>query len=235
MENNGIKRIRLLNVPVDCIDQEMTLKKLEQFLLDGQKHQIVFLNRRKLFKARHDLEFRRCLREASLVLPVSKGIVHGARFLKKGNPTQFVLFPFVIRLLSLAERLNRTVYLLGSKKYELERAERNLKASFPGLRMVGRFSGYFSRDMKAKVLLAIKKSSPSFLLVGNGLQARDLWILRHKSEFNPGIYLWIGDCFDLFSGKKKNNPPLKKPWRIFLIFPYLYFWFLIIIYKIFRL
>ncbi|MBA7673708.1 N-acetylglucosaminyldiphosphoundecaprenol N-acetyl-beta-D-mannosaminyltransferase [subsurface metagenome] len=228
-------------MPLDCIGLEGTLKILEQFLLDGSRHQIVFLDRKKLFKARRDPEFKRCLREASLILPVSSSIVIGARFLKEGNLTRYDSFPFVIRLLSLAERINRTVYLLGSRKEELERAERNLKDSFPGLRLVGRFSGFFSRDMQQNVLLAIKKASPSFLLVGNGPPAKDLWILRHKKEFNPGIYLWIGDCFDLFSGKKRNRPRglltriVKSSWKIFLIFPLFYYWILILIYKLFRL
>ena len=217
---------------MDCIDQEEALKALERFLLDGQRHQIVFLNRKRLFKARRDAEFRRCISESSLILPVSQGIIRGALFLKKRALTHFKLFPFVIRLLSLAERLNHSVYLLGSRKEDLEKAEKNLKDSYPGLRMVGRFSGFFSKDMEKDVLLAIKKASPSFLLVGNGLTARDLWILRHKKEFNPGIYLWIEDCFDLFSGKKKRSS--NRAWKFFLALPNLYFLFLIIIYKIFK-
>ncbi len=231
METIRIKRLRLLNVPVDAVEQELVLKIIERFLLDGEKHQIVFLNRLKLLKARRNVEYRRCLRDASLILPVSRGIVRGVRFLSKRNLTQFDPFPFIVRMLAVVEKLNRTVYLLGSRKEDLEKAERNLKDSFPGLRMVGRFSGYFSKDLEKNVLLAIKKASPSVLMVGNGLAARDLWILRHKADLNPGIYLWVGDCFELFSGKKKTLGKGFNPGSIFSI---LYFWTLLIIYKIFK-
>jgi exopolysaccharide biosynthesis WecB/TagA/CpsF family protein len=98
----------------------------------------------------------------------------------------------VIRLLSLAERFNRTVYLLGGRKDAVEKAERNLRDSFRGLRLVGRHAGYFPKSQEKNVLLAIKKATPTFLLVGSGLPGRDLW---------------VDDCFELFSGKKKSNRP----------------------------
>lgn len=240
MDTQAVKRVQVLNVPVDMADQEQALKAVEKLLVDGGRHQIVFLDRQRLFKARRNPEFRRCLREAALVLPISEGIVRGARFLGRGELTRFESFPFVIRLLSLAERLNRTVYLLGSRKQDLEKAERNLKDSFPALRLVGRFSGFISKAMKKDVLLAIKKASPAFLLAGNGLPARDLWLLRHKKELQPGIYLWVGECFDYFSGRKNRRARLDarrlvRPWRILRLFPLLYYWVLLIVHRIFKL
>ena len=115
-----MKRIQVLDVPVDCIDQDEALKTIEGFLADRQRHQLVFLNRPKLFRARRDAEFRRCLREASLILPVSPAVVRAAGFLKREPLHLIAPFTFVIRLLALAERLNRSVYLLGSRKEEVE-------------------------------------------------------------------------------------------------------------------
>jgi UDP-N-acetyl-D-mannosaminuronic acid transferase (WecB/TagA/CpsF family) len=70
---------------------------------------------------------------------------------------------------------------------------------------VGRHAGFYPKSQEKNVLLAIKKAAPTFLLVGSGLPGRDLWVLRRKKEFTPGIYLWVDDCFELFSGKKKSN------------------------------
>jgi N-acetylglucosaminyldiphosphoundecaprenol N-acetyl-beta-D-mannosaminyltransferase len=230
-----VKRIQVLDVPVDCIDQEEALKILEAFLADGERHQLVFLNRHKLFRGRRDLEFRRCLREASLVLPVSPSVVRAAGFLKREPPTLFGPFPFVIHLLALAERLNKSVYLLGARKEEIERAERNLRGSFPRLRLVGRYAGYFPKSEQKNVLLAIRKASPAFLLVGDGLPGRDLWILRHKKELGPGVALWTGECFDLFSGKNKSGRVAVDgsagPWTLF---PMLGFWLLSLFHRLLK-
>ncbi len=248
MENSELKKIKLLGVPVSNCDIEGALRALKIFLVDGRQHQVIFLDRKGLFRARHDAEYRRCLQQASLVLPVSGQLVKSAKLLKLNRIYRFYPFEFIIRMLSLTEGLNLSVYLLGARKGELERAEKNLRDSFPGLSVVGRFSGYYSKDMEKDIILTIKKTSPAFLLVGSGIPGRDLWILRHKKELNSGVFLWVDDCFDIFSGKV-NHPPkwlmkfgleslfglYKRPWRLLLIFPYLYYWVLSLVYKIFKL
>ncbi len=232
MDTGLALRVQLLNVPVDSLDEEQALKCVEGFLLDGQRHQIVFLNRQRLLVARWHAEFRRCLREASLVLPISPSLARGARFLGKGNLTIYSPFTLIIRLLSLAERLNRTVYLVGGRKEELEKAERNLRDSFRNLRLVGRHSGFYRRSMERNVLLAIKKATPAFLLVGSGLPGRDLWILRRKKELTPGIYLWVDDCFDVFSGRKKSGRQGRG--NLLGLFGGFTFWLLALFQRLFR-
>ena len=243
--NPGVNRIPFLNIPVDGASEEATLEAMERMLLDGSGHQIVLLTARKILKAKTDLELNRSLRQADLVLPVSRGIIRGARFQRKPPLVRYNPFAFVIRLLALAERLEKTVYLLGARKEELERAERNLKTSFPELRVVGRYSGYFDKTMEKNILLAIRKSSPAFLLVGRGVPDKDKWITRNRSHFNAGIYLWVDNCFEIFAGSERTVSKklfglgleyfgdfFRKPWKALAIFPYLYFVLLVLIYKV---
>jgi N-acetylglucosaminyldiphosphoundecaprenol N-acetyl-beta-D-mannosaminyltransferase len=224
-------RIRILDIPVDCVDEQQALKAIASFLVDKERHQLVFLSLRNLFKARRDPEFRRLLREASLILPVHPGLLRATRWLRRLDLTVFSPVSFVIRLLSLAEQLNRTVYLLGSRKEDIERAERNLRDSYPRLRLVGRFSGYFSKSAEKQVLMAIKKASPSFLMVGSGLPGRDLWILRKKRELNPGVYIWVGDCFEVFSGKRKISRLAAEGSSVISVF---WFWLAVLFARIFQ-
>jgi hypothetical protein len=58
--------------------------------------------------------------------------------------------------------------------------------AFYSLCLVGRHSGFYHRAMERNMLLAIKKATPAFLLVGSGLPGRYLWILRHKKELTSG-------------------------------------------------
>lgn len=235
MENQSLTRTRLLNVPVDAVTEAQALEQVERLLLDKQHHQILFLTLRGLFRGRRDPEFRRCLREASLILPVYPGLVRAARFLHRGSLSLFSPFSFVIRLLSAAERLNRTVYLLGARKEALERAERNLKGSFPRLRLVGRFAGYFPKPAESNVLVAIKKATPAFLLVADGLPGREMWILRRKRELTPGIALWVGDCFEIFSGKRRTSLlPVEGAAGLFSPFRLLFFWLMVLATRVFR-
>ena len=243
-----VKRIKVLNVPVDSIDPEISGKVIEELLDNGQHNQIVFLSLRGLLRARHDAELMRCLRDAALVLPVSLAIVQGARFLKTGTVSLFNSFEHIIRVLSVVEKSKGSVYMLGSRKEVLEVAEQNLLGSFHGIRVVGRFYGFFPKLVEGDIVTAIKKSSPSVLMVGTGVSGKDKWILRHKKELNPGISLWSGNCFEVFAGREKQVSKRlhaaglsvlsgigRKPWRVAAVFPYLYYLILLLGYKVFRL
>jgi N-acetylglucosaminyldiphosphoundecaprenol N-acetyl-beta-D-mannosaminyltransferase len=242
------RRIKVLNVPVDCLDPEMTAPVVASLLENGQHNQVVFLSMRGLLRARRDPEFMRCLRDAALVLPVSLSIVQGARFLKAGSPALINPFEYTIRILSAIEKAKGSVYLLGAHKEALEVAEENLKGSFHGIRVVGRFYGYFPRTVEGDIVTAIKKSAPSLVLVGSGVPGKDKWILKHRRELNPGISLWAGTCFEIFAGKEKQIPRSlhaaglgilagigRRPWRLAVIVPYLYYLLLLLGYRIFRL
>ena len=242
---DSLRRTSFLGVPVDGLELEGALKTMESYLQDAQGHQIVLLTTKKILKARRDLDFLRCLRKSDLVLPVSKGIIKGARFQNKRALNRYNPFEFIIRLLTLAERLDQSIYLLGARKEELEKAEKNLRISFPELKVVGRYAGYFDKSMEKNIVLAIRKASPGFLLVGKGVSDQDNWIARNRQHFNPGVYVWVENCFEIFSGKERNISKqmfriglessadlLRRPWKIFRIFPFLYFKLLVLVYKI---
>jgi N-acetylglucosaminyldiphosphoundecaprenol N-acetyl-beta-D-mannosaminyltransferase len=240
-----VRRINFLNVPVDIVDTDTVFQVIEDFLQDTEKHQIVLLNVDKLLKGRIDDEYNRCLREASLVLPVSTGIVRGIRFQKKGEATRYNPYEFIIRLFILIEKLQKTAYLLGSQKEDLMEAEKNLKVSFPDLKVIGRFAGYFKGNMEDNVILTIRKSSPAILFVGRGVPGKEKWVFRNKKNFNPGVYIWIDNYFEIFSGREKNMSKhlfklglesmagfFRKPWKVFRIFIFFYFKLLVLVHRI---
>jgi N-acetylglucosaminyldiphosphoundecaprenol N-acetyl-beta-D-mannosaminyltransferase len=230
------------------VDQDMAGKAIAELLGNGQHNQVVFLTLRGLLRARHDTELMRCLREAALVLPISLPIVQGARFLGTGALSLFNSFEGIIRILSVVEKAKGSVYLLGSRKEVLEVSEDNLIGSFHGIRVVGRFYGFFPKHVEGDIVTAIKKSSPSLVLVGTGVPGKDKWIAKHRKALNPGISLWAGNCFEVFAGKEKQTPKRlhaaglgvlsgigRRPWRLAVVFPYFYYLILLLGYKIFRL
>lgn len=250
MENGsgGVKRIKVLDVPLDSIAPDAVGAAVMQLLDNGQHNQIVFLSLRGLLRARHDPELMRCLRDAALILPVSLPIVRGARFLGAGSLALFNTFECTIRVLSAIEKAKGSVYLLGARKEVLEVAEENLKGSFHGIRVVGRFYGFFPKTVEGDIVTAIKKSSPFMVLVGSGVPGKDKWILKHRKELNPGISLWGGNCFEVFAGREKQTSRKlhaaglgalsgigRRPWRLAAVFPYLYYLILLLGYRIFKL
>ncbi|MDC7126356.1 MAG: WecB/TagA/CpsF family glycosyltransferase [Spirochaetales bacterium] len=212
---------------------------------DGQKHQIVLINFFDMMKARRSKDYMKTLQEASLVIPTAKSIVSGTKFLGKETVYRYRPFDFIINILGIMEKYSKTLYLLGGKQQSLQAVFNNMRVSFPGINIVGRYTGRFSSQVEENVLLAIKKASPSILLAGNGLKGGDKWLNYRMDSFNPGIYLQCCDCFAIFSGKKKKGSKkswengtevflevLKNPLKIFRIFIRLYYLLVLLFYKI---
>lgn len=243
----GIERISLLRVPLDILPPESIPETAAALLAAGGDRQIVLLSLRDLLRARRNSEYRQYVLNASLVIPISKSLIGGARFLTGKTPVRYMPFDFVIKFLAALETGSKSLYLLGARRRSLQTAERNLRHTFPGVRIVGRCAGGFHRQDEADILQAIRKSSPSLLLVGKGVSGDERWIARNRKNFGPGIQMWCSDLFDVFAERKKRPSKLvfdrgweglllcvRAPWRILRIFPYLYYKVLLLFYRLFR-
>jgi len=242
-----VERISVLKIPVDVIQPENLENKLFSLLEKPGTKQIVFLTVWDLLKARHNAEYLNCLKEASLVLPVSKSIISGARFLKESIPVRYNPFSTVVSFFTSLETRYRSLYLLGGHKGSLMEAERNLHATFPGLRIVGRYVGYYPKKVEKDVLSAIFKANPSMVLLGDGLSGGINWAYERRNNFGSSIFVYYKKSLDIFSkrshkiskrtfdrGHEKWVEILRNPLKIFLFFPFLKYMFLLVIYRIFK-
>ena len=240
------ERISLLKVPIDIVEPDRLDHLAFQLLLEGKEQNIVLLSLWDLLRARRNAEYRKYVKEAALVIPISKSIVTGIRFLLGKKAVRYMPFEFVVSLLTTLENYEYSCYLLGGSKNILIKIEKNINDTFPGLQVVGRIPGSFRKQEEANIIEAIRKSSPSLLLVGQGVRGGEHWIARNNERLGSGLRLWCSDLFDVFA-KRKRHPSrttfdlgfewidycLQNPFKIFRIFPYIYYKLLLLVYKIF--
>jgi N-acetylglucosaminyldiphosphoundecaprenol N-acetyl-beta-D-mannosaminyltransferase len=241
-----LSRVSVLGVPVDILPPE-GIEDLVARFADGKNHQIVLLSLWDLMRARRNGEFRTMIAGASLVLPISLSITKGARFLRRAEPVRYMPFEFVVKLLAALELHGKSVYLLGSTRTSIQKAEGNIKTTFPGLRVVGRYAGRYPKPMESSIIEAVKKATPSLLLVGAGVPGREKWIPRNLARFNSGIYLWCSDLFEIFA-ERRSKPSkqlfknglewlpfvLLRPWKMYRAFIYLWYTILLLVARLRR-
>ncbi|GHV83532.1 UDP-N-acetyl-D-mannosamine transferase [Spirochaetia bacterium] len=238
------ERIEVLGIPVDIVSQENLDPLFSELLNKTTPSNIVLLSVWDLLRARHSGEYRNFVLNAALVIPISKSIVRGAKFLTGKTPFRYMPFNFVVRILTILERRELCVYLLGGKRI-LSKTENNIRQTFPKLRIIGRYPGLIKKQDEDTVLTVIRKSSPNLLLVGRGVQGREKWLAKNDVRLNPGIRLWCSDLFEVFAKRKKRPNRVifdhglewiafcfQKPLRFFRIFPYIGYNFLLIARKI---
>lgn len=220
-------RINILHIPIDLISEEQLGETIRSLLEEENAGQICLITYRDIMKAQFSREYMDCLRSSRLNIPITSAVTFAAKYLRKDIPPISNPFTFVIRLLGVLESTGKSLYLLGSRKKNILTSESNLKTSFPGLHIVGRYAGTFSQTEENNIILAVRKSSPSLLLTGKGLKGNNLWLYRNRKDFPAGLSLWGRNCFEIFSGKSgkpRSNTPgriisksflsLLLPWRL---------------------
>ena len=244
----AIERTSLLNVPLDIVAPDQLEETVYRLLKESGGKDIVLMSIWDLLRARNHYEYRPFVQRSAMIIPISKSLVKGVKFLKKKKVYRYMPFDFVINLLSILEKRELSIYLLGGRMRSLKRTEKNIRQTFPQLRIVGRFIGNFKHQEEQTILQAVRKAAPSLLLVGKGVKGGEHWIARNDMLLNNGLRLWCSDLFDVFAERKKHPSRkvfergfewigflFQRPWHIFRIIPYIYFKFLLFMYKLFNL
>ena len=248
IQNDELRqRVNLLKVPVDIVAPDQLRDLVYELLQEKKEHNIVLLSLWDLLRARRSGEYRTYIIRSSLVIPISKSIISGIKFLTGKKAYRYMPFDFIVSVLTTLEDRELSCFLLGGKQKILEKTEKNIRQTFPRLRIVGRFQGYFKKQDESDIIKAIKKASPSLLLVGKGIRGKEKWIAKNNLNIGEsGMRLWCSDIFDVFAEKKKHpskaafNSGLEwigycfqKPYKFFRIFPYIGYKFMLVFYKLF--
>ena len=242
----AVQRIEMLGVPVDiCLPQDMeeVIMKLTE---KDEPSQIVFMTIWDFMKARGNNDYARCVRNADLELPVSKSIINGAKFLKLNVPYRYNPFNATISILSILESHYKSIYLLGGKKKTIMTAEKNVRTTFPNLHIVGRYVGYYPKNVEDDIVSAVHKASPSLVLVSEGVKEKDLWSYQRKDKFRSGIFVYYKDAIGIFGERRSRvsektfdkglevwSELLRNPLKVVLVFPFILYNILLVWKKFF--
>ena len=230
------KRLDVMRVPVDVLREEHVASAVEQLVEKPETAQIVLIRWWDFMRARRDREYRSCLRDADLVLPVSRSVAFAAHALRRIRPPRYMPFDLVIRVLGALEDRGRSIYVLGGTTHSLRTVEQNLRETFPGIRFVGRYTGYYAKQLEPDIITAIRKANPDFILIGPGAPAGERWVSRHRPQLSAGIFLYSAEVFDVFSERRRRGSRaafrrgldfipelLRRPWRVLRLLAYLWF------------
>lgn len=212
------KLLIILGVPIDDLNMEEALERLDRFVAEGRKtgksHQVATVNADFVVKAARDVELRQILLGADMATADGMPLVWGARALGvplEGRVTGADLVP------ALAERAAQkdySLYLLGAAPGIAARAAEILKERHPGLKIVGVKSPpkrsvaemIEKEEETQKILDDIRAASPDFLLVAFGNPKQEKWISLYSKELSVPVMIGVGGTLDFIAGKTKRAP-----------------------------
>jgi N-acetylglucosaminyldiphosphoundecaprenol N-acetyl-beta-D-mannosaminyltransferase len=206
-----------MGVPYDPVSTEEALDRIESFFSDDNQHVVVHLSLPTLMLARRRRYMRLLLEEADLILPSGKYVRWAAATLKRSQSEMTDPSVFLKLLMSRTVELSKSVYLFGGKGTTVERAYQNLKREIPRLFVVGRHREDYPRIEHDRVVQAIGKASPDFLLIGKGTPREENWYLNNREKLNAKVTVFVGLLFDVLAGNARGaynrgipNPQMKR-------------------------
>jgi N-acetylglucosaminyldiphosphoundecaprenol N-acetyl-beta-D-mannosaminyltransferase len=114
------------------------------------------------------------------------------------------------QLLEHCDRHHLSVFLLGSKPENLQRALQRLQIDYPNITISGHH-GYFATDdpsENAAVIHQINLTKPQVLIVGMGMPVQENWVRLHQNRLNVNAILTGGAVIDRLAGAVPDCPKL---------------------------
>jgi N-acetylglucosaminyldiphosphoundecaprenol N-acetyl-beta-D-mannosaminyltransferase len=201
--------IAILGVPFDNINTAETVTLVEQMVASKVPHYLATANVDFLVQALHDVELRRILMDAHLVVCDGTPLLWASKLLGNPLPERVAGSDLVPLLLQVAQRKKYRVFLLGATNESLQKAVANLKQSHPGLIVAGAYSPPFRplHEMDhEEITCRIKQAKPDLLFVSFGCPKQEKWIAMHYRTLGVPVCIGVGATIDFLAGAVKRAP-----------------------------
>lgn len=157
--------------------------------------------------SRRDRPFRELLNRFDLIVPDGMPLIWVMN--RAGAEMRDRVYGPTLMLHGLAQPGVRH-FLLGGSEPMLAALERNLRARFPELQIVGTHSppfGPWPEEEDARMIAKIAASGAQYIWIGLGCPKQETWLARNKERLPPGVYFAVGAAFPFHSGMVRQAPP----------------------------
>ena len=202
--------VGILGTPVDVLNTEAVLARVEQFIRERRFHQIATANTDFLINALEDPELLHILRNADLVIPDGMPLLWASRLMRSPLPERVTGADLVPQLAALSAANGYRIFMLGARPQVAALARERLLAKHPGLQIVGCVSPPVAAlvDMDHEGLLEqIRIARPDVLLVAFGNPKQEKWIHMNRQQLaDVPVCIGVGGTFDFIAGQTARAP-----------------------------
>jgi len=194
--------IAIQGVPFDNVNLAEILALASEMVASRQPHYVTIVGVDFITAAMEDVELRRILFDAHLVVAEDKTVVWASKVLGNMLPENVTIPNLIPHLLALAEGKSWRVFLLGGD----DSAAGKVQARYPQLQLAGAYAPPDQPLLEmdhAEIRRRLRAAKPDILLVAFGSPKQEKWINMNYREAGVPFVLGAGLTFDFLTGETK--------------------------------
>jgi exopolysaccharide biosynthesis WecB/TagA/CpsF family protein len=208
-------RLYILGLPVDgityaewldLIGEWITSPRHEGEWLGVRAHHVCTINPEFMMIAQKDVNFRNILKRSDLCVPDGVGLLWAARWRSNPLPERVTGSDGLPKIAERAAQYGWRLFFLGAAPGVAEKAADILRAKYPGLLIVGTYSGSPAPEEEDSLVEMVNQSGADILFVAYGAPEQDKWIARNLPRLHVKMAMGVGGAFDFIAGVVPRAP-----------------------------
>lgn len=201
--------VAILGVPIDHVTTAETIALIERMVASRRPHYLVTANVDFLVQAVHDVELRRILFDAHLVLCDGTPLLWASRWLGHPLPERVAGSDLVPLLVQTAALKGYRVFFLGGRPDAAEQAVKKLRARYPALEIAGHYSPPYGPLLELdheEIERRIRTANPDLLFVCFGCPKQEKWMAMHYRQLQVPVSIGVGGTIDFLAERLARAP-----------------------------
>jgi exopolysaccharide biosynthesis WecB/TagA/CpsF family protein len=183
----------------DCLAARANPRRSPKLVFASNGHAIALASR--------DSAFRATFQKADIIHADGQAAVFASRLLTSNPiPERSATTDFIHDAAKMAAEHGLRFFILGATEEANAKAAQVLRESYPGLQIVGRRHGYFSRGEEEDVCDEINLTRPDVIWAGLSVPLEYEFAVRNKHRFHAGWLVTCGGCYNFVTGAYKRAP-----------------------------
>lgn len=204
-----IPRIDVLGVGVSAINQKSALSEIEAWIDRREKQYVCVTGVHGVMESQKDSELLEIHNSSGLTTPDGMPLVWCARYAGADSVARVYGPDLMLNVSAASVERGWSHYYYGAGPGVPEALEENLKAKFPGLKVVGTYSPPFrelSDEECQEIAREINRVAPDIVWVGLSTPKQEKWMARFRPLLEAPVIIGVGAAFDMHAGRARRAP-----------------------------
>ena len=201
-----MSRINLMGCPVDSLDMQQTIQKIEEYIASGNMCQHVVVNASKFVEMNRDKHLRKIISNCDMINADGMPIVWASKILGNPLPCRVAGVDLFQNLIGVCADKGYKPFFFGARKEVVAKVVNELKDRYPKLEIAGYRNGYYSESEEQSIAKQIQNSKADMLFVGFSSPMKEKFLNKWMPKMQVPFCMGVGGSFDIVAGKTKRAP-----------------------------